>query len=225
MNAEVTIKGLQKSFGGRMVLDIPLLELEKGLKYALIGPNGSGKSTLLRILAGVILPDAGCVITQANEIGYMPQKPYCFGFSVQKNVEIAASEREDAKALAKRALTRVGMDALLENRGSRLSGGEAQRMAFARMIVKRRELLLLDEPTSATDMAGSNLLENALLSYCADLSCTALFTTHTPSMAARCADKVILLFDGRVCECGDAQAVLRSPQTEQARAFLTYWRL
>lgn len=225
MGAEVVISGIRKSFGGRQVLDVPALTLERGLKYALIGPNGSGKSTLLRIIAGMISPDAGTMTTDAKEIGYMPQKPYCFGFSVLKNVEIAAAERRDAPKLALLALERVGMEELGELRGSRLSGGEAQRMAFARMIVKRRDLLLLDEPTSATDVAGSVLLENALLSYCEDLGCTALLTTHTPSVAARCADRVIVLFGGKVCEYGETRQVLMEPRSDEAKAFLTYWRL
>ncbi|MDO5111837.1 MAG: ATP-binding cassette domain-containing protein [Clostridia bacterium] len=225
MGAEVTITGIQKSFGARMVLDIPALHLEPGLKYALIGPNGSGKSTLLRVLSGVLAPDAGSIATDAKEIGYMPQKPYCFGFSTCKNVELAVEDRPDAHQLALRALARVGMEAHAETRGSRLSGGEAQRMAFARMIVKRRDLLLLDEPTSATDVAGSILLEDALLSYSHDVGCTVLFATHTPSVAARCADRVILLCNGRVCEWGEAKQVLLAPQSEEAKSFLTYWKL
>ncbi|MEG1756714.1 MAG: ATP-binding cassette domain-containing protein, partial [Clostridia bacterium] len=145
---------IQKKYGDRMVLDIPALSFVPGGRYALLGPNGSGKSTLLRIISGVIRPDVGMVTCDVpdKEIGYLPQTPYAFDLSVLKNVMVAADQVRTAKQSALAALRCVGMEALADLRGNRLSGGETQRMALARMMVKRHSVLLLDEPTSAVDI-------------------------------------------------------------------------
>lgn len=117
---------------------------------------------------------AGCVCPEeSGQVGYLPQRPYGFQRSVLKNVTMALSSshpRPEEAALA--ALGRVGMENMARENGSRLSGGETQRMAFARMIVRSRKLLLLDEPTSATDIAGNDLVEAALLEYQRETGCT-----------------------------------------------------
>lgn len=225
----IKLEGVQKNYGSRRVLDIPALALSSGKRYALIGPNGSGKSTLLRLLAGVLQPDAGH-ITLPGELersrGYMPQRPYAYGFSVLKNVRIALPGKQpSAEALAKSALAEVGMTPFLQARGHTLSGGEAQRMAFARMLAGGRRLLLLDEPTSATDIASAELVETALQRYCRRTGCTLVIATHALAQAERLADHVILLDHGRVIASGPAEEVLYEQQNEQADRFLKFWRL
>ncbi|MEG1548724.1 MAG: ABC transporter ATP-binding protein [Clostridia bacterium] len=223
----IKIKGLSKTYGGREVLSIDSLTLRQGRKYAVIGPNGSGKSTLIRIIAGVIQADNGQVEigTQKHTIGYMPQTPYAFARTVQKNVMLALEGEADAAAMALRALKRVGMGELSQSRGNRLSGGETQRMAFARMIAKPRILLLLDEPTAAADLTGEELMEQTLLEYAKSTGCTLLFSTHSPKQALHCADELIVLCDGRVVEKGDAKAVIYAPHNMDAQRFLANWRL
>ena len=218
----ITVEGLQKRYGQRLVLDIPHLELRRGERYALLGANGSGKSTLLRILAGVLPPDGGSVHLgkAAGGVGYMPQKPYIFGFSVLKNVKIACGNDEKA---ARAALERVGMAELSAARGRTLSGGEAQRVALGRMLCVKRELLLLDEPTSATDVAAGDLVERALLDYGAETGCTMVIATHSPSQAVRLCGPVVFLHQGQVAETGPARQVLSAPRSEAARDFLNHW--
>jgi ABC-type Mn2+/Zn2+ transport system ATPase subunit len=172
---------IRKQYVSRMILDIHHLSFAEGKRYALIGVNGSGKTTLLRLIAGTLRPDSGEIRNLPHDsIGYMPQAPYAFSFSVQKNVEMALSNCPDPTGQAAKALQAVGMSSLAHAHGNRLSGGETQRMAFARMIARPRKLLLLDEPTSATDIRGTDQIEKLLLEYAAETGCTVILSTHSP---------------------------------------------
>ncbi len=118
-----------------------------------------------------------------------------------------------------------GMEGFAEQRGNRLSGGEQQRMAFARMIVRERRLLLLDEPTSATDIAGNDLVEEALKRYRETTGCTIIFASHSLPQAMRIADQALLLDDGLIVESGPVSRVILQPESERGKAFLQHWRV
>lgn len=219
---------VQKRYGARVALDISQLTIEPGERLAVIGPNGSGKSTLIRLLAGVLAPDTGTVQTgnmPRGEIGYLPQQPYAFDLSVQKNVELALAGEADKAKIAQEALERVGLLHLSKARANRLSGGETQRMALARVLVKPRKLLLLDEPTASADIQAMELIERAILDYADQTGCTLVFSSHAPSQAMRLSTRVLALDGGRIGELGETAQVLQSPQTESTRAFLKSWRL
>jgi ABC-type multidrug transport system ATPase subunit len=219
---------VQKRFGVRVALDIPKLSIEMAERLAVIGPNGSGKSTLLRLLAGVISADEGIVRSNGfarGEIGYLPQKPYAFDMSVQKNVELALEGELDMTKHAQEALERVGLLHLAKARANRLSGGETQRMALARVLVRKRKLLLLDEPTACADIAAIELIERAILDYVDQTGCTLVFSSHAPSQAMRLSSHVLALDGGKVGEFGETAQVLQLPQEESTRAFLKSWKL
>jgi len=223
----IEISGLRKEYNGRCVLDVKKLSFEQGKRYALVGANGSGKSTLLKILAGTVIPTEGTVtsgFTGKKVVGYLPQTPYGFSFSVLKNVTMAIDEGPERKEIAETAIRLVGMSGLVNADASKLSGGETQRMAFARIIAVRRKLLLLDEPTAAADLKGVDLLEKALLDYCGENECTVIFATHSPAQAMRLADEVLFLHQGLVAEQGDVRQVLHEPQTGEAQTFLNHWK-
>ena len=229
----LTANGLCKVYGDRIVLDVDGLVLESGRTYALVGPNGSGKSTFLKVLSGVIDQTAGSVgvsgdvARDALSVGYMPQKSYVFGFSVLKNVKMALDgtglSRDEADSRAMRALEEVGMAAFADKRGSGLSGGEAQRVALARMLVQDLDVLLLDEPTASMDIAGTLLVEEALARYCERTGCLLVVATHAPSQARRIAPETVMLASGRLVEFGSTERVLSNPQSEQGQEFLSYW--
>ncbi len=222
----IELVGVTKKYGARIILDIPRLSFEEGRRYALIGVNGSGKTTLLRLLAGTLLPDSGEIRhIPCDDMGYMPQSPYAFSFSVQKNVEIALSNYPNPESLARKALQAVGMGSLAHARGNRLSGGETQRMAFARMIARPRKLLLLDEPTSSTDIRGTDQIEKTMLRYAAETGCTVILSTHSPAQALRLAEQVVYLDQGKVIENGPAESLLHAPQDESTRLFLQHWKI
>jgi tungstate transport system ATP-binding protein len=224
----IELTGLKANYAERSALVIEALRFEAGKRYALIGANGSGKSTLLRVLAGTLAPSAGVVktdLTGKGAVGYLPQVPYGFSFSVLKNVLIATDNGPGCVEKATAALEAVGLSALINADASKLSGGETQRMAFARMITMPRKLLLLDEPTAATDLHGIDLLEAALLKYCAENQCTVIFATHSPAQAVRLANEIVFLQQGQVVEQGDTKQVLRNPQSKGAQAFLRHWKI
>ncbi|MGI5891316.1 MAG: ABC transporter ATP-binding protein [Bacillota bacterium] len=225
----IKLTGLKKIYAPRTVLDIKEFSFEQGKKYALIGPNGCGKSTFLRILAGIIKPDLGKIEIDIDkeEIGYMPQKPYIFSFSAYKNVMISikSGSQEEKDKLVKWALEAVNMQDFAQSKGVGLSGGEAQRLAFARMIVCRRKLLLLDEPTSATDIAGHELLEKLLKQYAEDTGCTVIFATHSLVQAKLLADYIIMMNEGTIAEIGPPAQLLENPVHKATKAFLKHWRL
>ena len=222
----IILQRITKKAGGRLILDIPKLEFQEGRRYALIGENGSGKTTLLRVMAGILAPDSGKLSgLPLPGMGYLPQVPYGFGFSVRRNVEMALQGEKDAPKHAMAAIKAVGLTSLADARGHKLSGGETQRMALARLIAKARPLLLLDEPTSATDIRGMDLVEALLLRYARQTGCTLIFSTHSPAQALRLAKEVIFLEHGRVVEQGPAARVLKIPQSEATKLFLQHWRI
>ena len=222
----ISIRNLIVQAGGRAILDIPFLDFEEGKRYGLIGENGSGKTTLLRILAGTLNPTRGELSRENPDgMGYMPQAPYAFSFSVLRNVEMALENNPERRGAALRALEAVGMQNFITARGNKLSGGEAQRVAVARMIAKARKLLLLDEPTSSTDIRGTDSIENTLLEYARTTRCTLIFATHSPAQVLRLAEEVIFMDQGRILEKGPARDILENPQTESARLFLQHWRI
>lgn len=225
MSPLIEIRNLKKSFAGRTVLDIPELIVEPASRLAIIGPNGSGKTTLLRILAGALSPDEGEVIINTGLVSYMPQKPYYFGFSVENNVKLAVKDKEKSEEKVRAALEAVGLWELRQNCGSSLSGGEAQRMAFARILAGAGELILLDEPTAAADIEGAQRMEKALEALVDQRNATLIFTTHTPTQAAALADEIIVMSKGKIAERGEARQVLYSPRSETAEKFLSHWRL
>jgi len=219
---------IQKTYKGRTVLEIPAFTFQAGKKYVLLGGNGSGKTTLLRILAGTLLPNRGEVRfgweKKTGDIAYMPQKPYAFSYSVLKNVTLALPPGADQET-ARRALRQVGMEDFLLQKGNRLSGGETQRVAFARIIVAPHKVLLLDEPTSATDILGNDLVEAALNDYLSAQGCTMIFATHSLPQALRLADTALFMENGRIVEWGPAEQVLLHPRTTEAQRFLGFFTL
>ncbi len=224
----IELVNVQKRYGARVALDIPAFKINAGERLAVIGPNGSGKSTLLRLFAGVLAPDGG-TIDRGNlsrgDIGYLPQKPYAFDMSVLKNVELALEGERDKTRLAQEALERVGLLHLCKARANRLSGGETQRMALARVLAKSRKLLLLDEPTASADIQAIELIERAILDYVDQTGCALVFSSHAPSQAMRLSTRVLALDGGKIGELGETAQVLQNPQAESTRAFLKSWKL
>lgn len=230
----IRLRDIKKMYKQRCVLDIPELELSPSRRYALIGANGAGKSTLLRLLAGALELTDGEIeypqpLQQTGAVAYLPQKPYAFSFSVLRNLTMAfpadcslsAAEKTEA---ARNLLARVGLSDFEQMKGNRLSGGESQRLAFARLLVAPHKLLLLDEPTSATDIEGNDLIESTLRQYLNQQNASLIFATHSPSQALRLADSVILLEGGRVIEQGDASQVIEHPRSPGGQRFLRYWK-
>lgn len=226
----VHIQDLVMRYGEEVVLNVASLDLEAHEKYAIIGPNGAGKTTLLRILAGTLKQSEGTVdIPSGWTVGYLPQHPFVFNMSVFRNVDMAVQDaglsRSEREKRVNEALEIVGMSDLISARGTELSGGQAQRVTLARVFAQHHDLLLLDEPTSAMDIKGTIIVEDALKRYLDQYQATLVVCTHAPSQAQRISNKIIVLEEGRIAEQGSTVDVLQNPQSEMVQEFLSYWRL
>ena len=214
MRKILEIIDLVKKFGDHEVLRIDRLAFQEKKRYAFLGENGSGKSTLLRIVAGVLSADAGRVLWDGEgmDFAYVPQKPYCFHLPVWKSVTLglAYRNRKQRKAAALSALNEVGIGALADKAESNLSGGESQRATLARILLRERRLLLLDEPTSAVDYEGCALIETALQKYQSRYGCTIIFATHSVDQARRFADCAIVLQNGKVVASGPVEQAVQA---------------
>ena len=178
------LPAFSKTYEGRTVLDFPGMEVQPGKIYAVIGANGSGKSTFAKILAGSLRADRRFKAPEG--IGYMPQKNYAFRMSLKKNLLLNGSDEKRADEL----IEALQLSSLAQKRADRLSGGETARMALARLMMKRYELVLLDEPTAAMDMETTLLSEELIAGYVRETGCALILVTHSLQQARRIADAV-----------------------------------
>ena len=168
------------------------LHVEPGARLALVGPSGSGKSTLLDALAGWLTPESGRIdIAPGTRIALAGQRPWLFHGSIADNLRIGAPDASDAELAEAARVAQVtrfvsqlpdGMDTMIGERGFGLSGGEARRVALARALLMRPQLLLLDEPTAFLDPETEADLLAALDAHLRD--CTVIVATHSDAVTA-----------------------------------------
>ena len=195
------------------------LTIEQGEFVAIIGANGSGKSTFAKNLAGILPADRKGKLLDAASVGYMPQKNYAFRMTAKANILLNGKDEDRATNL---------MDALqirhLENkRADKLSGGETARMALARLMMRRYDVVILDEPTAAMDMETTSLSEDLILRYVKETGCALILVTHSLQQARRVADEVLYFHKGRLLEYGSKETVLYEPVTAETRQFLEFY--
>lgn len=208
-----------KTYAERVVLSLPELELPRGEITAIIGPNGSGKSTLAKILAGIERADDKKPILDHISVGYLPQKSFPFRMSTEKNILQNGNDPTRAKALMKE----LGIDALAGQSAKKLSGGETARMALCRILMKRYELLILDEPTAAMDMESTLAAEGLIRKSCTETGCAVLLITHSIGQARRLSDQLLFLQVGKLIEQGQTAQLLSAPQREETKRFLEFY--
>src|SRR5262245_61319037 len=189
------------------------LDLFDGELVVLLGPSGSGKSTLLNILGGLDVPTAGTVryrdhdLTAADDAGLTRYRREHVGFVFQfYNLIPSLTARENVALVTEisarpmrpeEALELVGLGPRMDHFPSQLSGGEQRRVAIARAIAKRPDVLLCDEPTGALDVHTGILVLEAIERVNRELGTATVVITHNAAIAAM-ADRVVRLFDGRV---------------------------
>jgi sulfonate transport system ATP-binding protein len=211
----VRLRGVRRAFDGRVVLDGVDLDIAPGEFVALLGRSGSGKSTLLRGVAGLDpgvegdldVPERRAVVFQDPRL--LPWR------RVTDNVTIGLARSERSRAVD--VLAEVGLDAHAQAWPITLSGGEAQRAALARALVREPELLLLDEPFGALDALTRIKMHALLQQLCRSHSPAVLLVTHDVDEAILLADRVLVL-DGGVLILDESVAVA-SPRLRGDRAF------
>ena len=207
---------LTKIYGGRRVLDIPELNLEKGDICALLGPNGSGKTTLLEILSLLIPPSSGRIkykdmdITLSGkhltalrrEIVMVQQNPVLFSTTVRKNLEFCLKIRgvtpKAREKIIDESLDLVRMREFSSAAAQKLSGGETQRVAIARALVCSPKVIFFDEPTANVDVENQDVIERTIGDINDQKKISVMFTTHNVTQAKKLSNRVISLFAGKM---------------------------
>lgn len=214
----LSMQGVSLRYPGAETLALRAVDLDvaPGETVALLGRVGSGKSTLGKVIAGLARHDSGTVLIDGRglnqydpaelraAVGYLPQEPQLFTGTLRENLMMGrpgAPEEEVARALRLAAMERFvaeapqGLDLFVGERGTRLSGGQRQGLALARLLLRRPKLLFLDEPTSAMDRE----METELAARLAELAAEGtglILCTHRPSLA-ELAERVVVLERGR----------------------------
>ncbi|MCX6693319.1 MAG: ATP-binding cassette domain-containing protein [Methanomicrobiales archaeon] len=218
--------------GGRKILKNISLNFEKGEIISLIGPSGAGKTTLLRIMDLLERPTSGSVfysgvdtggsekerLTIRRKMAMVFQKPVALSGSVLQNVatglRFRGIPRGETSERVNEALTTVGLGEYGARIASTLSGGELQRIALARALVTRPEVLLLDEPTANLDPLSSAHIERLIRVICRRWEVTVVMATHDMHQGQRLSDRVAVLIEGVLGQVGSPSEVFYTPSSK-----------
>ena len=226
MTEHLEVAGLEHSFGAQKVLDQVSFALAEGERLCLLGPSGCGKTTTLQVIAGFIQAQRGQVRIggramdglppERRNIGIMFQNYALFPhLSVFENVAFGLRMRRvpkpEIEQRVREALRLVRLAHAAEKGPKQLSGGEQQRIAFARAVVIRPSLLLLDEPFSNLDARLRAEMRNELLDLLRPLRIATVMVTHDQEEAMAIADRVAVMRAGRIEQIGTAQEIYDTP--------------
>ena len=229
------IESVSKRFGAATAVDGVSLDLFENEFFALLGASGSGKTTLLRVLAGFELPDGGRVLLDGHDIARVPphRRPVNLMFqsyalfphmTVRDNIayglEMEGLPRPEIVRRVGEILEVIQLEAVADRKPDRLSGGERQRVALARALVKRPRLLLLDEPLAALDRKLRGAMQMELKRLQHDVGITFLVVTHDQEEALVMADRIAVMQDGALVQCGTPHEVYERPANRFVADFI-----
>lgn len=224
------IENIGVGYDGTAVLHAISAQFEPGTLTALVGPNGTGKSSLLKAMAGLIPSDgkvslAGTSLGAAgrlNAIAYMPQDTGAQSSLTVLEVVLLGRLRslglrigDDIREQAVAALLRFRLEAFQDRAIGALSGGQRQLVFLAQSLFRRPEVLLLDEPTAALDLHHQLIVLERIVETCHTSGMIAVAAMHDLTLAARFADRIVFLHDGKVAADGQPAKVLTPQILEQ----------
>lgn len=237
----IQIRGLQKSFGPRAVLTGVDLEVHKGETLVILGRSGCGKSVLLRHVLGLLQPDAGEVRVFGENLAEVPRKRLRgmrlkFGMVFQagalfdslstvENIEFGLLEHRvmkprEARERARECLALVGLEGIEERLPSDLSGGMRKRVALARAIAMKPDIVLYDEPTTGLDPMTSDQINGLMVKLKNSLGVTAIAVTHDMHSALTIASRIALMDEGKI-RCIETPESARRSQDPLLKQFLS----
>ena len=246
--AGIVIQGLSKVYGqSTKALESLDLDVAPGELLVVVGPSGSGKTTLLRLVAGLDRPTAGTIRLADRDgasrdlAGVPPQRRHValvfqslalYGhLTVQQNLAFAASAQtiggwfrrgaasDEAKARIAETAKLLRIEHLLDRRPAELSGGEQQRVALGRAIVRRPRALLLDEPLSSLDWPTRRSLRRELKDLQRRLDVPTIYVTHDQAEALAMGDRIAVLDRGRLVQVGTPAEIYERPKTRFVAEF------
>ena len=196
MSAAVTVTSLSKRYGERTALDDVTLSVRRGTVHGLLGPNGAGKTTLLRILLGLVRPDGG-VAEIAGRAGGFVETPGAYPYLTGRQNLQQLAALDDAPGDVDEVLARVDLTDRADTKVAGWSLGMRQRLGIAGGLLRRPDVLVLDEPSNGLDPAGAQDLRT-LMKALADEGLTVLLCSHDLHEVEVLADDVTVLVAGRI---------------------------
>lgn len=240
-NYDVELINVVKEFaaprrdGSVRAVDDVSLQINDGEFFALLGPSGCGKTTTLRMIAGFEDTSSGQILIRGKAVQDVPPFhrpvntvfqdyalfPHMTGLqNVMFGLEMEGVNKAEARKRAEEALERVRLPQARDRRPRQLSGGQQQRVALARAIVKRPQVLLLDEPLSALDLKLREAMRYELKAMQKDLGITFIFVTHDQEEAMTMADRIAVMDHGKVLQVGTPEEIYEAPTTKFVADFI-----
>jgi spermidine/putrescine transport system ATP-binding protein len=226
MSSAIRFEGVTKRFGAAVAVDQLNLEIEKGEFFSLLGPSGCGKTTTLRMVAGFELPSEGHIYLDDEPVETVPPyernvntvfQSYALfeHLNVEDNVAFGLKRRkvakDDIRTRVAEALELVELRGRESARPRELSGGQKQRVALARALVNRPSVLLLDEPLGALDLKLRKQMQVELKGIQREVGITFLYVTHDQEEALAMSDRIAVMDDGVVRQCGSPEDIYEHP--------------
>ena len=234
----ISIQNVSKSFPAKVALKSVNLDVERGEIVIIIGPSGAGKTTLLRLIDLLDFPDEGRIVTDGvdttvfphlhpairRRIGMVFQQPILFDTSTFNNVawslRMRGFDERSVQTMVKETLDMVGLAGFERRRARTLSGGEAQRLTIARVMVYKPELMLLDEPTANLDPYNVAAIEEIITRINRETDTTIIMATHNMFEARRLGGRVVFLLNGEIVEVGWAKELFERPEDQRTASFI-----
>ncbi|MEU5642308.1 ABC transporter ATP-binding protein [Streptomyces milbemycinicus] len=233
--AAIELRGLTKTYGSSQAVRGIDLTIEPGEFMTFLGPSGSGKTTTLNMIAGFVPPTSGDILVDGEPLNAVPPHRREMGMvfqgyalfphlSVWDNIEFPLRQRKIPKAerreLVRTAVRTVQLEGFERRRPAQLSGGQQQRVAFARAIVYRPPVLLMDEPLGALDKKLREALQEEIREIHRKVGTTFLYVTHDQEEALTLSDRIAVYDDGRIVQVGTAKELYERPQSLFVAQFL-----
>lgn len=235
---KIEIRNLYKAFGRKQVLNGVDLDVKKGESLVVIGGSGTGKSVLIKCIQGLLVPDSGSIKIDGEEtvetgknihekMGMLFQGAALFdSLSVWENVAFVPLQkskisRKEAKNEAIKVLKQVGLAAdVADLSPAELSGGMQKRVGLARAIITKPEIIFFDEPTTGLDPIMADVINDLIIESAKGLGATTLTITHDMASARKIADRIAMLYQGKIIWIGTV-AEMEESDNPYLRQFIT----